>query len=693
VVAVPAVLAIVLLTLLSFWFFEHQANVRWAREVTIPEIERLIGENDVWRNLVEPYRLAERAEAILGDDPHLSELFSQVSLNIDVHTDPAGARISFKEFVHPDSEWTYLGTSPIENVRMPIGIFRWKIEKEGYETVLAASSSWSSVDLMINGSSDPHNLMRHLDKTGSIPPGMVRVEETETPSGKLGSFFIDKYEVTNRQYKQFVDAGGYRNKDYWKHTFAKDSKELSWEEAMKEFLDITEQPGPSTWQAGDYPEGQGDYPVSGVSWYEAAAYAEYAGKSLPTSGHWDVARGVATPMIGVPQLGGFAVLAPFCNFGGKGPVPVGSLPGISPYGAYDMAGNVREWCWNETPVGRVIRGGSWKDNTYEAGNIRHAPPMDRSDRNGFRLALYPDPETVPEETFGFISLGEARNFYEIEPVPDSIFQVYKEQFAYDRTDLDARVESREENPNGWIHETVSFDAAYGGERVLAHLFLPQNVPPPYQTVIYFPGSASTWVRSSENIESYYEFPMFLSFIVKNGRAALYPVYKGTFERGSPELSALHEGSQTHQFTEFIIQLVKDFKRSIDYLETRQDIDSGRIAYYGVSWGGWLGAIIPAVEERLKASVLLGGGIDGVGLPEVKDINYVGRVKIPTLTLNGRYDSIFPYETSINPMYELLGTPEEHKEMKLYDTDHVPPRIEYIKETLNWLDRYLGPVMR
>ncbi len=692
-VAIPAVCALIIIALASVWFFNRQAKIRWARQEALPEIERMIEANDVWRNLVTPYRLAEQAEAIIPHDTKLAELFSQCSLNIDIKTEPPGARVYMKEYTEPDSEWLFLDITPIEQIRVPFGIFRWKIEKDGYETVLAASSSWTSPSLIMSGASTPYDLTRRLDKTGSLPPGMVRVEQTETLNGKIGEFFIDKYEVTNRKFKEFVNAGGYRNKEYWKHKFVKDRKELTWEEAMKEFVDITEQPGPSTWQAGDYPEGQGDYPVSGVSWYEAAAYAEYAGKNLPTSAHWNVGWGGFTPMIQAPQLGGMAILAPLCNFQGKGPVPVGSLPGVSPYGAYDMAGNVREWCWNEAPVGRIIRGGSWRDNTYEAGNVRYVPPMDRSDKNGFRLALYPDPEKIPELAFQPIKLRESRDFYKEKPVPDSIFQVYKEQFSYDRTDLNARVESREENPNSWIHETVSFDAAYGGERVLAHLFLPQNAPPPYQTVIYFPGSASTWVRSSQNIESYYEFPMFLSFIINNGRAALYPVYKGTFERGNPELSALHIGSNTHQYTEFLIQVVKDFKRCIDYLETRQDIDSDKVAYYGMSWGGVLGPIIPAVEERLKASVLLAGGFFGLGRSEADQINYVTRVKIPTLMLNGRYDSIFPLETSINPMYDLLGIPDEHKELKLYETDHIPPRIEFIKEILAWLDRYLGPVKR
>jgi len=692
-IAVPAALVIIAVALLSVWFFKHQAKVRWAREVALPEIERMIEENDVWRNLVAPYRLAEKAEAIIPRDAKLAELFSKCSLNINVKTEPAGARIYIKDYDAPQSEWSYLGVSPIEKLRLPVGIFRWKIEKDGYETVLAASSSWEIGSRAGGkpGTVIPYDLVRVLDKTGSIPPGMVRVQGAETAIGKLGDFCIDRYEVTNRQFKEFINAGGYRDKKYWKHKFIKDGKELTWGEGIKEFIDQTGQPGPSTWLAGDYTEGRGDYPVSGVSWYEAAAYSEWAGKSLPTTVHWEAARGQYTPMVRVFQLGGFAIFAPFSNFSGNGPVPVGSLPGITPYGVFDMAGNVREWCWNETPMGRPVRGGAWDDNTYEFGTRRQAPPMNRSAKNGFRCALYPKPEEIPAAAFQLEKLTVFRDFYKETPVPDPVFQVYKEQFSYDKTDLRASVESRQESPGGWIREKITFDAAYGGERIIAYIFLPGDASPPYQTVIYFPGSASLTTKSSEDLENYYEFPMFLSFIVKNGRAALYPVYKGTFERGDPALVLIHGGADSHAYTEFLMQIVQDFRRCIDYLETRPDIDSSRIAYYGMSWGGALGAVIPAVEDRIKASVLVGGGMGGRARPEASKLNYVTRVKIPTLMLNGRYD--VGLEIGIKPMFDLLGTPSEHKQLKLYDTDHIPPRTEYIKETLAWLDKYLGPVNR
>ena len=692
-VAIPAICGIILIALASVWFVNRQARIRWARGEILPQVEKMIVENDVWRDLVPAYRLAKKAESVLGEDPRLSELFSKCALNINVRTDPSGASVYMKEYSHPESEWSFLGITPLEKIQVPIGVFRWKMEKEGYKTVLSADSTW---DMTISqpGVVIPRDIVRMLDREDQLPPGMVRVSSTETEMGTLNDFFIDRCEVTNKQYKAFVDAGGYRQIKFWQHPFIRDGRELTWEEARSEFVDQSGQTGPSTWLAGDYPQGQDNYPVSGVSWYEAAAYAEFAGKSLPTSTHWDAARGAFTPMIQWPQLGGFALFAPFSNFEESGSVPVGSLQGLTAYGALDMAGNVREWCWNEAPKGRIIRGGAWGDNTYEFEHQRQAPPMDRSPKNGFRCALYPNQENTTEPVFGMIDPVEPVDLYKQTPVPDQVFQVYKEQFAYDRTDLNAEVEDRAGSPNGWIREKISFDAAYGDERVILYLFLPKNAQPPFQTVIYAPADPCVLERSSQDIESYYEFAIFLSHLVKNGRAVIFPVCKGTFERGNDKLTAVYFLQQSsHQFRELFIQQTQDLKRSIDYLETRPDIDVEKLAFYGMCSSAALGAIIPAVEERLKINVLVSGGLWDRGRSEVSQINYITRVTIPALMLNGKFDVIFPLETSSRPMFELLGTPAEHKKHILYDTDHIPPRNEFIKETLSWLDKYFGPVNR
>ena len=78
-------------------------------------------------------------------------------------------------------------------------------------------------------------------------------------------------------------------------------------------------------------------------------------------------------------------------------------------------------------------------------------------------------------------------------------------------------------------------------------------------------------------------------------------------------------------------------------------------------------------------------------PEVNPINYVTRVKIPTLMLNGRFDAVLPFELAVKPMFDLLGTPAADKRLVLYDTDHIIPLNECIKESIQWLDKYFGPV--
>jgi pimeloyl-ACP methyl ester carboxylesterase len=79
------------------------------------------------------------------------------------------------------------------------------------------------------------------------------------------------------------------------------------------------------------------------------------------------------------------------------------------------------------------------------------------------------------------------------------------------------------------------------------------------------------------------------------------------------------------------------------------------------------------------------------LPEAEAVNFLPRIKSPVLLLNGKYDFFFPYETSQLPFYELLGTPEEHKELIVSDDGHALPWTLVFIETLTWLDRYLGPV--
>ncbi len=693
-VMVPALLLVTAGIVGLFIYRRGAAEREWARTVALPEIERLIEAS--FGDHTDAYELAVEAERAIPNDPHLRELIARCSRQVRVTSEPAGAEVSVRRYDSPEDEWTSIGITPIEGVRLPVGVMRWRFEKAGYEPTTAVATTWA-----ITGGTEllsANHVDRTLDREDSTPAGMLRVAGFESPVGPLGDFYIDRYEVTNRQFKEFVDAGGYRRPELWKHPLEDEGTPLSFEEAMSLLVDRTARPGPATWTAGTYPEGEGDHPVGGVSWYEAAAYAEFAGKALPTVHHWGRARGEGEMLIEFPQLGGYRSFAPYSNFDGRGAVAVGSLEGATSFGAHDMAGNVREWCFNSTPLGAVVRGGAWSDATYMSEFPSQLPLMDRSPQNGFRCAHYPDSDGIPGDAGAPIEPSIPKMANDVDPVSDEIFAVYRERFAYDRTALDARLESRSDEPEHWTRESVSFNAAYGGERLVGHLFLPRNATPPYQTVIYFPGSGSIIQGSSTDIDAYWEVPLFLSFLMQSGRAVLYPVYKGTFERQDPTLFAMHQGDGARRYTDYVTQLVRDVSRSIDFLESRDDIDVDRVAYYGMSWGANMGALVTAIEERFKASVLLSGGLavswgeaDVAHRPEANPIIYAPRVRIPTLMINGRYDTILPLEVSIRPLYESLGVPESDKELKLYDADHVPPRNEYIKEILAWLDRYLGPV--
>jgi dienelactone hydrolase len=602
-------------------------------------------------NFIDAYELVQEAEHYLAGDPRLSELASKCSINISIETDPPGAQISMKRYSAPESEWEYLGISPIQNIRLPLGIFRWKMEKEGYETVLAASPThkpdWSSRTEV------PDHLTRVLDKKGSLPPGMVRVAGGRVQDvGDIDDFWIDQFEVSNGQFKAFVDRGGYQKKEYWKNPFVKDGRTLTWEEAMAGFVDQTGRPGPSTWQAGGYPQGQEDYPVSGVSWHEAAAFAEFSRKGLPTSSHWGIARGDLTSLY--ERVGINSIIFLLSNFQGEGPAKVGKYQAIMPYGVYDMAGNLREWCWNETPQGRLLKGGAWDDINYMFRSLSQAPPFDRSPKNGFRCVRYLDSQKIPETAFQPVQVAQAPDFYQLSPVPDSVFQVYKEQFSYDRKDLNARVEAKDETARDWVKEKISFDTTYADNRMTSYLFLPKNSRPPYQTVIYFPGRSARLQKSSQDLEKFVWFEDEVSFLMQNGRAVLFPLYKGTFERIDPKFENIPADSRLNM--EYYIQVIKEFRQCIDFLETRPDIDSTKIAYLGLSWGATLGAMIPAVEGRMKVSILKLAGMWWNTRPEISHINYITRVKLPTLMFSGRYDMLMPLETRAKPTFDLLGTP-------------------------------------
>jgi len=673
--SIPGAIVVVLLLISGIRFIHKQTRTKWANEKALPMIEQLRDEE----NYPAAFNVLQKAERYIIEDQEFRELKDNIVTYLTILTDPPGADVYVREYLDVEGEWEDWGKTPIDKIKLPAFTFyATRIERPGYENVLAVASSMHS--------SLNDTLYRKLFPDDGVPPGMVYVEGfldeiTGDFYKEKNGFFMDKYEVTNSQFKQFVDDGGYLDPAYWIHEFIKEGKILHRDEAMALLVDKSGRPGPAYWEASDYPDGQNDYPVSGISWYEAVAYAEYAGKNLPTADHWESAAGF--PFAAVSAYFG-SNINQISNFNGKGPESIGKMEGIGCFGTLDMAGNAREWCWNTTESGRIIRGGAWDDANYMYSYLSQLPAFNRSPKNGFRCVQYIDRAKIPPEAFQPIEAEERRDYYAEEPVSEEIFKIFKNQFLYDSMALDATLEERYENHDDWIIDKISFNAAYGNERVIAYLYLPKNVDPPFQTLIFFPGSYALY---EENLLTSVYTTWFLDYLLKNGRAVLYPVYKKTFERqNNQQINGLH------QYSELWVQRTKDFSRSVDYLETRPDIDTSKIGFYGHSLGGNPAMIIPAVEDRIKVSISIVGGLGRWRPPpEVDRINYLPRITTPVLMLNGKYDVTFPYETSVKPMYDLLGTPEKEKYLFVYDTDHYIPKSEMIKETLRFLDQYFGEV--
>lgn len=261
------------------------------------------------------------------------------------------------------------------------------------------------------------------DGMAIVPAGEVMLGETEAvaPDGRFSDeevernrlsrvavedFFLDRYPVTNRQFYQFVASGGYEQMSLW------DPSILA---AVLDFVDESGAPGPRFWRDGRYPRGEEDYPVVGLSWYEAAAFARWAGKRLPSDAEWVKASSWPVPVAtGIWQQRkypwGNAMERSRANLWGAGPgrtVPIDQFrEGASAGGVYQLIGNTWEWTTADfgyddlegpllgdpgsSAVMKSIRGGAF-DTYFDAQatcQFRSGDhPLARKHNIGFRCAL------------------------------------------------------------------------------------------------------------------------------------------------------------------------------------------------------------------------------------------------------------------------------------------------------------------
>ena len=660
-VLIPTLAAVIILVAAGAWWGVRQGRIRWARQSIAPQIAKLVEQHRY--NAAD--ELVRQIEAIVPNEPAVRDFRRDYQLIVSVVTTPAGADVAIKDYATPDAPWRALGKAPLQKITIPLGYFRWRVSAPGYRTREFAEPGILQPLIQFS-----------LYRDAGSPADMVLVPAGFTYGSKpvkVPEFWLDQYELTNRKYQEFVNAGGYRRRELWQETFVQDGSTISWEQAMAAFRDQTGRPGPATWELGNYPEGKADFPVTGVSWYEAAAYARFAGKTLPTFADWR--RAARTEWL-------YADAILVSNFSGKGLATVGSYRGLDRFGSYDLAGNCKEWIWNEWKTGqRMVLGGAWDEAYYAMGVMDEAPPMERRANIGFRCVRYiaPPPVAFSEP----VNVLPERDYSKETPVNDETFAQFRKLYDYDHTPLRATVESTDDSDPHWRKQKVSFDTVYGNQRMTAYLFLPRASSPPYQVVTYFASGIATTEKSSSRLEMWYLDPL-----IRSGRAVLYPVLWGMYER-----KEILKGNSKERWRTRMIREIQDLRRSLDYLETRPDIDHARLAYFGFSAGTVIAPIALGIENRFKAAVLAVGGLEQVRmLPEADPFQFAPRARMPVLMMNGRYDLAFNPEASARPLLDAFGAAPRDKRLTLLEAGHAMVGFPATtKESLDWLDRYLGPV--
>jgi dienelactone hydrolase len=675
----------------GIWAYTFYSDLRWAQEVAQPELAQRIAVNDYFG----AFELASEIKERLGETPALDPVWGVISANASFETKPSGAMVSFRRYDDANAPWTRIGTTPIAPTRVPRGVSLWRIERTGYVTRKFARVMSRTFDA---GQDYQWHKRFILEPVGAEQGDVVPVQgghyqqvplsgiPVDSPY-ELDRFLIDRTEVRNKDYQAFLSAGGYAQPIYWSEPFVYGDQTLSFDQAMARFMDASGRPGPTTWIAGQFPEGKAEHPVGGISWYEAMAYARFRGRQVPTLYHWSAAA--------LPQVEMIEPLAPALaaqsNLDSNGPLQVGSTSGLSQAGAVDMFGNVAEWV--NTAQGKDKRfalGVGWPDPAYNAATALAASPWSRLPSQGVRLATYPRGEL--DESL----LAEIDTFnidYESIEVMSAETLSLLDGVMHDQPPPASFTEQELALPNGMHATRVELRSVYGD--VLPVLLLkPRGVEPPYQTVVWFGGRNSIALRDNTTL---YRFDLRITnFLRESGRMLVVPIWTGTFER--------NDGSSLRRFTsdpaqrsEMTSTWARDLRLIMDHLDVRNDVQHGNIGLVGLSMGAAIAPILARGDERFATILLWSGGFTSFAARTrtrtevIRESSVVRNTTLPVLMLNGRHDIVFPLELQ-QAYYRMLGTPAEHKRHVVYDAGHLSwPQGEFVRENLDWLDQYLGPV--
>lgn len=338
--------------------------------------------------------IARNWKSKAGKPANEAEIAASASGTVSITSEPAGATVTLARLA-ADSP-----PVPLSDRKPSITpLSRRLIPGEYVATFNAAGRNPLSLHFAVEQGKSV-SLAPHLAPASPGTAGMVMVPagdvELEPGRTAVPPFLIDQHEVTNAQYLRFVTSGGYRNPGLWPETLTIGGAQVSREAALAKMVDRTGVNAPREWSGGAFAEDLSDHPVTGITWYEAQAFARWSGRQLPTLAQWRRAA-VGDSREVFPWGSDSASAEQRANFSIAGTRAVGSHPaGLSPFGCADMAGNAKEWLSEGKESERhAVVGGSWMDPSYMF-ELSHLEWFDAGYSNeaiGFRLV-----RDVPKES-------------------------------------------------------------------------------------------------------------------------------------------------------------------------------------------------------------------------------------------------------------------------------------------------------
>ncbi len=662
----------VILIFVFLFFFRKINSTQKLLDDELPKIIELYDKGEIF----DVYFLTERLHKLNPSNEIINNYFKKSRRYVKLNTNVDSVRVSIK--IIGDSLFRQIGITPIDSFTVPKvrDSYLLKLEHKGVSYIEKGTFN-HKYNLPLKKIKLPQNHKAFLGKSFN----KMWLQGVQFTNIKIEPFTISKFEVSNKEYQEFIDSGGYSNPKFWDFPITIDNRSYNFKSSMKLFTGKYGKPGPANWSYGKFPDGLENYPVTGISWFEANAYAKFRNLDIPNVFQWLYASG--TGFSGIYD----SKMIDDSNFNSNQMREVTDTRGNA-NGVYNIAGNVKEWLHN--PFGDKkdeysILGGSYQEPSYYVKNYASLPPVDRSIGNGIRLVK--NLNTDQKDQNKTLVVPDFYRDITSEPdVSDEVFELFKSQFDYKKTELNVSTQIADDFQSGYTLETFNLNTTYDSkEKLFGYIIYSNNYKDRYSPVIVVPSARAILNKTvdelPENILSQFKY------LIDEGYAIFHPIYFNTYSRERAINTWLPNESE--EYKEMIVKWGQDYKRSLDYLQTRKDFKFKNLSYYGYSLGSRYANILLAIDNRVRSAFIVVGGLRMQrAKKEIDEHFYLRRVKTPIFHIVGKLDATLGYEDVYLPWKKLVGTDlDDLKTLELDDFGHGIPKDTIVKYHKSWIEKY------